>query len=82
MARGNPRRSAGADSQRALRQFDLKLAALLVEEALATVKLQEWLSVYAIHDCLTGIDGLHNPLLFGAVNDSENCTRYKVEPAA
>ena len=25
-----------------------------------------------MHDCLTGIDGLYNPLLLGAVNDSEN----------
>ena len=25
-----------------------------------------------MHDCLTGIDGLYNPLLLGAVNDSED----------
>ena len=54
------------------RQFDLDSAALFVEEALAIEELQEWLSVYAMHDCLTGIDGLYNPLLLGAVNDSED----------
>ena len=25
-----------------------------------------------MHDCLTRIDGLFNPLLFGAVNDTED----------
>ena len=25
-----------------------------------------------MHDCLTGIDALYNPLLLGAVNDSED----------
>ena len=54
------------------RQFDLDSAALIVEEALATEELQEWLSVSIMHDCLTGIDGLYNPLLLGAVNDSED----------
>ena len=45
---------------------------LFVEEALATEELQEWLSVSVIHDSLTEIDGLHNPLLLGAVNDCED----------
>ena len=54
------------------RQFDLDSAALFVEEALATEELQEWLSVSVMHDCLTGIDGLYNPLLLGVVNDSED----------
>ena len=54
------------------RQFDLDLAALFVEEAFATEELQEWLSVSVIHDCPTGIDGLYNLLLLGAVSDSED----------
>ena len=54
------------------RQFDLDSAALFVEEALATEKLQEWLSVSVMHDCLTGINGLYNSLLLGTVNDSED----------
>ena len=41
------------------RQLDLDLAALRVEKAVATEELQEWLSVFAMHDCLTGIDGLY-----------------------
>ena len=41
------------------RQLDLDLAALLVEKAVATEELQESLSVFAMHDCLTGIDGLY-----------------------
>ena len=54
------------------RQFDSDSAALFDEEMLATEELQEWLSVSVMHDCLTGIDGLYNPLLLGAVNDSED----------
>ena len=54
------------------RQFDLNSAAFFVEEALATEELQEWLSVSVMHNCLTGIDDLYNPLLLGAVNDSED----------
>ena len=54
------------------RQFDLDSAALFVEEALATEELQEWLSVSVMHGCLTGIDLLYNPLLLGAVDDSED----------
>ena len=49
-------------------------AALFVEEALATEELQEWLSVSVMHDCLTGIDELYNPLLLGVENDSEDLT--------
>ena len=49
-------------------------AALFVEKALATEELQEWLSVSVMHDCLTGIDELYNPLLLGAENDSEDLT--------
>ena len=47
-------------------------AALFVEEALATKELQEWLSMSAMNDCLTRINGLYNLLLLGAVNDSED----------
>ena len=54
------------------RQFDLGSAALFAEGALATEELQEWLSVFAMHDCLTGSDGLYNPLLLGTVSDSED----------
>ena len=54
------------------RQFDLESAALFVEETLATEELQEWLSVSVMHDCLTGSDGVYNPLLLGTVNDSED----------
>ena len=54
------------------RQFDLDSETFFVEEALATEELQEWLSVSVMHDYLTGIDGLYNPLLLGAVNDSED----------
>ena len=45
---------------------------MLVEEALATEELQEWLSVSVMHDCLTGTDGLYNPLLLGAMNNTEH----------
>ena len=34
-------------------------------------ELPELLSVFVIHDCLTGIDGLYKPLLLGTVNDTE-----------
>ena len=54
------------------RQFDLDSAALFVKEALATEELHEWMRVSAIHDCLTGIDGLYSPLLLSAVNDFED----------
>ena len=54
------------------RQFDLESAALFVEEVFATEEFQEWLSVSVMHDCLTGIDDLYNPLLLGAVNNSED----------
>ena len=53
-------------------RFDLDSAALFAEEKLATEELKEWLSVSVMHDCLTGSDGLYNPLLLGAVNDSED----------
>ena len=70
-------------------QLDLDSVALFFEEVLATEKLQEWLSVSVIHDCLTGTDGLYNPLLLGAVIDTKHlaasvmdfCTRYVVESA-
>ena len=53
-------------------QLDLDSVALFVEKAVAT-ELQEWLSVSVMHDCLTRIvDGLCNPLLLGAVNDTEH----------
>ena len=52
---------------------------LFVEEALATEELQQWLSVSVMHDCLTGIDGLYNPLLHGAVNDSEDLAASAME---
>ena len=45
--------------------------ALFVEEALANEELQEWLSVSVMHDCLTGIDGLYNPLQLGGGNDTK-----------
>ena len=72
MTRGNPRRPAVAHSRRVKRQFDLDSAALPVEGALAVEELQDWLSVSVRHNCLTGIDGLYNPLLLGAVNDTED----------
>ena len=59
-------------TRREQRQFGSDSAALLVEEPLGTEELQEWLSVSVMHDCLTAIDGLYNPLLLGAVNDSED----------
>ena len=46
--------------------------ALFVEEALAAQELQEWLSVSVMRDFLTGIDGMYNTLLLGAVNDYED----------
>ena len=61
------------------RQFDLNSAALLVEEALATEELQEWLSVSVMRDCLAEIDGLYNPLLLGAVNDSEDLAENEMD---
>ena len=56
------------------RQLGLNLVALFVEEAVATEDLQEWLSVSVIHDYLTGIDCLYNPLLLDAVSDTEDLT--------
>ena len=47
-------------------------AALFLEEALAAEELQQWLPVSVMHDCLIGIDGLYNPLLLGAVNDTKH----------
>ena len=54
------------------RQIDLDSVALIVEGALATEELREWLSVSVMHDCLTGSDGPYNPLLLGAVNDTKD----------
>ena len=45
---------------------------MFVKQALATGELHKWLSVSGMHDCLTKIDGLHNPLLLGAVYDSKD----------
>ena len=39
---------------------------------LATEELEGWLSVSVMLDCLTGSDGLYNPLLLGTVNDIKN----------
>ena len=52
--------------------LDLDSAALFAQGALATEEFQEWLSVSVVHNCLTGSDGLYNPLLLGAVSDSED----------
>ena len=53
-------------------QLNLDWVALFVEKAVA-IELQEWPSVFVMHDCLTRIvDGLCNPLLLGAVNDTEH----------
>ena len=54
------------------RQLGVDSAALFVEEALTTEKLQEWLSVSVMHDCFTGIDGLYNLLLLGTINNTED----------
>ena len=54
-----------------MRQRDLYLTALSVEEPLVTEELQKWLLMSGMHGCLTGIDGLYNPYLVGAVNDIE-----------
>ena len=32
-----------------------------------------------MHDCLTGIDGLYNPLLLGAVNDTEDLAASAID---
>lgn len=61
MAWGNPRRSAGANPR-----GDRDLVALAFEE------VREWLSVSIMHCCLSGTDGMYNPLLVGAVNDVDN----------
>ena len=63
------------------RQFGLDSAALFVEKVLATEELQDWLSVSVLHDCLTGIDGLHNPLLLGAVNESKDLAASAMDVA-
>ena len=47
---------------------------MFVEEGLVTEEFQEYLSVSVMHDCPTGTDGLYNPLLLGAVNDTEDLT--------
>ena len=52
--------------------LDLDSAALFAQGALATEELQEWLSVSVMHNCLTGSDGLYNPLLLGAISDFED----------
>ena len=74
------------------RQIDMDSAAFIAEESLATEELREWLSLTVTYDCLTGTDGLYNPLLLGAVDDTEDltasakcdgfCTRCVVGPAA
>ena len=46
--------------------------ALLVEEAHVTEKLQDWLLVSVVHDCITEFDGLYSSLLLGAVNDTKD----------
>ena len=61
------------------RQFDLDSAALFAEEAFATEEPQEGLSVSVMHDCLTGSDGLYNPLLLGAVNNSEDLAASEMD---
>ena len=61
------------------RQFDVDSVALFVEEVLATEEFQECLSVSVMHDCLTGIDGLYNPLLLGVVNDSEDLAASAID---
>ena len=43
----------------------------MLKRALATEELQKWLSASVMYDCLTGSDGLYNPLLLGAVNNTE-----------
>ena len=32
-----------------------------------------------MHDCLTGIDGLYNPLLLGVVNDTEDLAASAID---
>ena len=61
------------------RQLDFDSVALFVDEALDTEELQEWLSVSVMHDSLIGIDGLYNPLLLGAVNDTEDLAASAID---
>ena len=62
------------------RKFDLdSAAALFVENALATEELQKGLSVSVVHGCLTGIDGLYDSLLLGAVNDPEDLASSAID---
>ena len=61
------------------RQLDMDTAALIVEEAPATEELREWLSVSVMHDCLTGTNGLYNPLLLGAVYDTEDLAASAID---
>ena len=44
----------------------------MLKRALATKDLQGLLSVSIMHDCFTGSDGLYNPLLLDAVNDTDD----------
>ena len=46
--------------------------ALFIDEALPKETVREWLLVSVMHNCLTGTDGLYNPLLLGAVNNVED----------
>ena len=39
------------------------------------------MSVSIMHDCLTGVDGLYNPLLLGAVNDTEDLAASAMDSA-
>ena len=70
MARGTPVVLQGCTRGKK-RQLDLYSGELFIQVALATEGLREWLLVSTRRDCLTGTDGLYNPLLLGAVNDTK-----------
>ena len=64
MARANPRRPAGAHSQR-MKAACFGLGGVVCER-------ERLLLRSLTNDCSTGNDGLYNPLLLGAANDTED----------
>ena len=55
--------------------------AVFIEDVLAAEDVREWKSVFVMHDCFTGTNGLYNPLLLGVVNDVEDLAASAIDLA-
>ena len=51
----------------------------MFKRVLATEEVQGWLSVLVMHDCLTGSDGIYDPLLLDAVNNIEDLAASAID---